>query len=273
MVLSSYTITLHFFTIKQIEGGLFMPIHNSMKCTKESFEQMFQEKTYYEKQTRDDAHLQRILDRLPIHEGDHILDLGTGTGYLAVPLAWNHPDCQVIGLDIIEDTLKENQNKASTLHLTNLSYQSYNGITMPFEDHTFDIIVTRFALHHFSDITKTFQEIKRILKPGGIFFLSDPTTNEVDTTGFIDTFMQLKQDGHIHFYRKNEYEQLAKKAGFHLKDSFLTTLRFPSISRTPGYLAMEGSVDTSLKDSYHITVEGNEVYVTVQVLNLMLVHL
>ena len=95
---------------------------DSMEQTKQSFEQAFREKSYYEKQTRDDAHLQRILDSLTIHEGDTILDLGTGTGYVAIPLAWNNPTCQIIGLDIIDSTMKENQERATTLHLPNLSY-------------------------------------------------------------------------------------------------------------------------------------------------------
>lgn len=246
---------------------------DSMEQTKQSFEQAFREKSYYEKQTRDDAHLQRILDCLTIHEGDTILDLGTGTGYVAIPLAWNNPTCQIIGLDIIDSTMKENQERATTLHLPNLSYQVYDGGSMPFQDNTFDIIVSRFAIHHFTDIKKTFHEIGRVLKDGGIFFLSDPTPNPDDTTGFVDTFMQLKNDGHIKFYTKKEFISIAKDAGFHLKESFLTSIRFPSKTRTKGYLKIADSLDPDMVESYNISLENDEVTITEHVLNMTFINL
>lgn len=248
-------------------------MNDSVEKTKQSFERAFHEKNYYEKQTRDDGHLQRILDRLTIHEGDTILDLGTGTGYLAIPLAWTHPNCTIIGLDIIDSTRKENEEKAKTLRLPNLSYQVYDGETMPFEDNTFDIIVSRFALHHFSNIKKTFSEIKRVLKKGGVFFLSDPTPNPDDTEGFVDTFMQLKDDGHIKFYTKKEFHTLGKQAGLYEKDCFLSSIRFPTKSRTEGFKKIANSIDSQMLNNYQIELITDQVYITEQVVNMTFVNL
>ena len=67
------------------------------------------------------------------------------------------------------------------------------------------------ALHHFPDIEKTFAEIGRVLKKGGILFVSDPTPNVIDIIRFVDTFMQMKDDGHVKFYLKTEFMELANK--------------------------------------------------------------
>ncbi|MCI3000778.1 class I SAM-dependent methyltransferase [[Clostridium] innocuum] len=43
----------------------------------------------------------------------------------------------------------------------------------PFEAVTFDMVITRYALHHFPAITQTFQEVYRVLRQKGCFFLCD----------------------------------------------------------------------------------------------------
>lgn len=64
-----------------------MDINISIEETKHSFEASFQADTFYNKQTKDENHLKMILSFLPIKSGMKILDLGTGTGFLAFPLA------------------------------------------------------------------------------------------------------------------------------------------------------------------------------------------
>jgi len=81
-----------------------------------------------------------------------ILDLGTGSGYLSFPIAKNNPGCEVIGLDIVNAALETNRTRADSEGIKNLSFISYDGIDFPFEEKSFDLVVTRYALHHFPDI-------------------------------------------------------------------------------------------------------------------------
>ena len=76
-----------------------------IRAAKQGFEQSFASGTFYDRQTQDEQHLQRILTLLPFRSGMRILDLGTGTGYLAFPIAEMHPDITVTGLDIVEKAL------------------------------------------------------------------------------------------------------------------------------------------------------------------------
>lgn len=56
-----------------------------------------------------------------------ILDLGTGTGYLAFPIAEKFQEVEVIGLDIVEQELKKNRTKAESWGLQNLQFVNYDG--------------------------------------------------------------------------------------------------------------------------------------------------
>ena len=60
---------------------------DTIKAAKEGFEKSFKEKTLYNKQTQDSNHLERIIETLNIKDNDEILDLGTGSGYLAFSIA------------------------------------------------------------------------------------------------------------------------------------------------------------------------------------------
>ncbi len=48
---------------------------------------------------------------------------------------------------------------------------------LPFPDNTFDVVLMFNAIYILNDPTKTLSEIKRVLKPGGKFFLSSPVSN------------------------------------------------------------------------------------------------
>ena len=103
----------------------------------------------------------------------------------------------------------------------NTGFVNYDGITFPFEDDSFDIVITRYALHHFPTIKDTFSEIHRVLKKGGVFFLSDPAPNDDDTEHFVDEYMQMKKDGHIKFYTQDEWNEIAGVSGLKFLNGFL----------------------------------------------------
>lgn len=121
----------------------------SIEKTKRCFEESFKSGTYYDKQTQDETHLMLILNAIKVTGSMNILDLGTGTGYLAFPLARKYPDAQVTGLDIVEEALDKNRECAESEGLKKLGF------------------------------VNTFSEISRVLKPGGI--ISIHTTAKVVT--------------------------------------------------------------------------------------------
>jgi cyclopropane fatty-acyl-phospholipid synthase-like methyltransferase len=79
----------------------------SLEKTAIGFENSFSESLYYNFQTQDKNHLELLFDNLKLNPGKRILDLGTGSGYLAFPLAFQNHECHVIALDIVTNTIKK----------------------------------------------------------------------------------------------------------------------------------------------------------------------
>jgi len=244
----------------------------SIKKTIAGFEDSFSEGSYYDRQTQDADHLKMILGKLNVKSGQEILDLGTGSGYLAFPLAERHKDCEITGLDIVTKTIKKNNLKTGELGLTNLKFISYDGAAFPFENNLFDIVVTRYVLHHFPDIELSFREIGRVLKKGGRLFLSDPTPNKKDKTRFVDKYMQMKDDGHIKFYTEKEFRAFGKSAGLSKRSVIYSEIRFPR-KNASAYSELLGDTDRRIKYSYKIDVIGDEIFISERVLNILFIKI
>lgn len=242
----------------------------SIDETRREFEASFVEAQFYNKQTQDSEHLEKILSAIQIKNDRRILDIGCGSGYLTFPIAKMNQDAQVIGLDIVTNTLKQNEERAEADGLCNLKFVSYDGMTFPFKDASFDLVVSRYALHHFPEIEKSMCEVARVLKPGGRLFISDPRPNDCDHTRFVDDYMQLKKDGHIKFYTKDEWIRICGKYGMHIVDGFDSEIRFPKKKSTAvGFEKVLAKHSKEIIDSYKLTQTEDEIWVTEQVNNLM----
>ena len=251
---------------------MIMDIKRSINDTRKGFEESFAVGEFYNRQTQDSDHLEKILGFVKISDGIKILDLGTGSGYLSFPIAKNNPGCEVIGLDIVNTALDANRRRADSERIKNLSFVSYDGIGFPFEADTFNLVVTRYALHHFPDIEHSIGEVSRVLKSGGMLFISDPCPNECDTERFVDDYMRLKKDGHIKFYTKDEWIDICGKQGLIATDSFDSSIRFPKRKATAyGYEEVLKKHDKAVIESYDLVETDTELYITEQVNNIMFV--
>lgn len=256
--------------ILKVKRLRIMDIENSIMASKQGFEYSFSSGNFYNKQTQDEQHLNNILDFLPFKADMKILDLGTGSGYLSFPIAKKYPNISIIGLDIIEKALEVNRLKAKEENVRNISFITYDGIDFPFADNEFDMVISRYALHHFPDIQKSISEVSRVIKPEGFLFISDPTPNVNDTSRFVDGYMQLKKDGHIKFYTEEEWLQICGKYGLQFKKSFDSTIRFPKKKDTAyGFDELLKKYDKEIVESYELKVVGNEIYITEQVNNIL----
>jgi ubiquinone/menaquinone biosynthesis C-methylase UbiE len=98
--------------------------------------------------------------------GDHVLDVGCGTGYLTRLLApLVGPDGRVTGLDPSPPMLDHARRRAPG----NCSYEAGEGQALPFPDGSFDVVVSSLAVHHMplSARGTAVQEMFRVLRPGG----------------------------------------------------------------------------------------------------------
>jgi ubiquinone/menaquinone biosynthesis C-methylase UbiE len=102
------------------------------------------------------------------------LEIGPGPGYLGLEWLKNTQETSLKGLDISADMISIAERNAAEYGLSNrVEYFHSSGDRMPFEDEKFDAVFTNGSLHEWSDPKNTLNEIWRVLKKGGRFFVSD----------------------------------------------------------------------------------------------------
>jgi ubiquinone/menaquinone biosynthesis C-methylase UbiE len=238
-----------------------------ISAAKERFDKELHSKEY-RKIHSDDEQLIKIVDLMDIEDAKYYLDLGTGNGYVAFYLAKKYPLIKVYGLDIAENSIIKNNEIRKNEQIYNIDFISYSGNMFPFETGKFNGLISRYAFHHFPDVEKSVSEISRVLENGGYFLLSDPLTYEEDTDNFIDEFQTLKNDGHVHFYKRDEIESIFKKNNFEIEKEIYSVVRYPR-NMTSTYKELFDRTYKEILEKYKIEIEDDKVYITANVMNIV----
>jgi ubiquinone/menaquinone biosynthesis C-methylase UbiE len=106
--------------------------------------------------------------------GNKVLDVGTGSGHLAIELAKAYPDWQITGIDVSEEMIKLAWENASRSSLNDkINFMVYSAEALPFANGDFDLVVSNASLHLWGNPLKVFKEIARVTAPGGYCLLWD----------------------------------------------------------------------------------------------------
>lgn len=121
----------------------------------------------------------KALKNLALKPGDHVLDLATGTGDLAIMIAQRTPGVTVMGVDPSANMIAVGDEKIvkSTLQ-KRVEMKIGDGQNLDFEDDTFDGAVVAFGIRNFPDRLAGLKEMHRVTKPGRkvvVLELSEPT--------------------------------------------------------------------------------------------------
>ena len=124
--------------------------------------------------SRERAMKQRLLDQAGVAPGDSVLDLGAGTGTLAIRLKQRCPEATVTGLDADPDVLARARRKASDAQCE-IDFVEGFSTELPFANESFDVILSSLFFHHLmpADKRRTLAEVRRVLKPGGRLHVAD----------------------------------------------------------------------------------------------------
>ena len=110
------------------------------------------------------------LKHLDINPDDIILDVGCGGGININRMAKQAK--MVYGVDYsIESVKLSSEVNRQEIHDGKVKVLEGNVAKLPFEDNTFDIVTAFETVYFWPDIEKCFGEVKRVLKPGGIFLI------------------------------------------------------------------------------------------------------
>jgi ubiquinone/menaquinone biosynthesis C-methylase UbiE len=109
-----------------------------------------------------------LFERLPLDPGDLVLDVAAGTGHVARAIA---PRVRaVVAVDATAAMLEAGRKEAD---LRNLVFMRADAASLPFLDGSFDVVVSRFAVHHFEDPVVPLTEMRRVLRRGGRLAVAD----------------------------------------------------------------------------------------------------
>src|SRR5581483_2399574 len=115
----------------------------------------------------------RIVREAAPRRSDRILDLGAGTGLVTLALAPLAAD--VTALDISSQMLERLDGHAIATGINNVDVVAGDMRSLPFDDETFDVVVSNYAFHHLDDPGKelSLSEVRRVLVPGGRLVICD----------------------------------------------------------------------------------------------------
>lgn len=130
-----------------------------------------------------------ILEQIP-KNAISILDAGCGYGRLLIKIHDLFPHISLTGTDIAKGILDEAKEKSSNKEI-DIEYSVADLESLPFENESFDVIITEHVLHHIPDIQKAMNEVYRCLKPNGKYIVSFNGEKNLQT---IDQILDIAKD-------------------------------------------------------------------------------
>jgi ubiquinone/menaquinone biosynthesis C-methylase UbiE len=173
----------------------------------------------------------RVEGALP--PGAQALDVGTGAGHLSFALA--PAVTRIVALDPAPGMLATVRQAAATRGLPQIETRQGCADALPFADSSFDLVCTRYSAHHWIDVARALDEMRRVVKPTGFILVIDLLGEEQP---LLDTHLQsielLRDTSHVRDRSSTEWRSLLQRAGFeHIEhDTWPTRLAFaPWIQR------------------------------------------
>ena len=123
------------------------------------------------------------LSALPADFSGRLLEVPVGTGVLSMPVFRNMKNADITCLDYSEQMMESARKRAEEMHIPNIHFVQGDVGKLPFEDESFDAVLSLNGFHAFPDKEAAWMETYRVLKPGGIFtgcFYAEGLTKRTD---------------------------------------------------------------------------------------------
>jgi len=189
--------------------------------------------------------------------GGRYLDVGTGTGWIAIGVAKHDQACHVTGIDLSEAMLKVAARNAGEEGVASrIKFQLGNATQIPFDDNTFDAVFCHNMLHHIPEPISLLREMKRVVKADGSLAVRDlirhspfVTALHVNIFGFRYNSLMKKEyrDSILAALSTKEWEELfheIKIDGAQLTRQFVTHqgIERPAKHRRDRYISVPTSI-------------------------------
>jgi ubiquinone/menaquinone biosynthesis C-methylase UbiE len=173
---------------------------------------------------------EKLAEMLVLQGDEQILDVATGTGRVARPVAKRLRSGRVIGVDQALAMLDVGHQHADPIPAY---YQSAGEAdALPFKSKSFDRAFVSFSLHHFHNSEGVVKEVLRVLKNGGRFVVLDPVVEEAKDSVDIALEARINQvfrrthGDDFRFHTANSIQRLLTKAGYRIPRTNILSYSF-----------------------------------------------
>jgi ubiquinone/menaquinone biosynthesis C-methylase UbiE len=136
-----------------------------------------------------------LIDQAALAAGQRVLEIGCGTGNLAIRAKRAHPGVDLVGAD--PDPLALVRARRKARDLAGIRFEHGYAQRLPYPDTSFDRVLSALMLHHLDQDTKVAAaaEVSRVLRPGGSLHLVDFTGQTHGMHGFLAR--RVVKSGHL----------------------------------------------------------------------------
>lgn len=157
--------------------------------------------------------LKNVCDLIDNNPKD-VLDVGCASGWLLSEVAKNYPKAQCTGIDVYKKALDYGSKNYKNLKLIEADAHK-----LPFSEKSFDLIICTEVLEHVQDPKGVLQEIKRVLKPGGVVIVEMDTNNllfRLIWFGWTRFKGRVWKDSHLHQFNQKRIKKIIINSGLSL---------------------------------------------------------
>lgn len=136
-----------------------------------------------------------------------MLDIGCSIGATvsaAVELGW-----RPTGVDVSQRAVDVCKSRDLDCHLI-------EGVELPFEDNTFDLVTNWHVIEHVADVKETLAEWQRVLKPGGVMILETPDARYLKARMLGTRYSKFWPSEHLYTFTRDNLESILNQTGFEI---------------------------------------------------------
>jgi ubiquinone/menaquinone biosynthesis C-methylase UbiE len=164
----------------------------------------------------DSERIARLVSAIAPGPNDRALEIATGPGYVAMALAQY---CrEVVGLDLTEAPLTIARRTSRERKLDNVRFEVGEADRLPYRDGEFEIVVCRFAFHHFQNPAAILAQMRRVCRTGGVVAVQDLYANEDrERAARCNRIEQLRDTSHTRALALSELIAIMGGAGLEIE--------------------------------------------------------
>lgn len=156
--------------------------------------------------------------------GKNVLDMGCGTGYGTASIA--DKCASICGVDISDEAVAYATEKYQADNLAFKTIRKVEDAPLPFSDGSFDVVLSFQVIEHIPDPATYLEEIRRVLRPGGVFIVATP-----DRATRLLPLQRPWNKFHVHEYSGREFAGLIAR--------YFSNVQLLNMSGTRSILDME----------------------------------